>query len=36
LRRQVEQYFPVEEMDMECVVFDTNPELDRGWVDIPA
>lgn len=36
LRRQVEQYLPVEEMDMECVIFDTNPGLDRGWVDIPA
>jgi len=36
LRRQVEQYFSVEGMDMECVIFDTNPGLDEGWIDVPV
>ena len=25
--------FPVQKMDTECAVYDTNPALDRGWIE---
>ena len=31
--RLTEQYLEVDGMDMECVIFDTNPGLDLGWIE---
>ena len=29
----VKATFPVQKMDTECALYDTNPALDRGWIE---
>ena len=29
---QIHQYLPIKNMDMECVIYDTYPDLDKGWI----